>query len=159
MATTTALSSSMSQAIELLESLSTLLIAERTALKERDTLNIQSLLDQKTGVLTELQSNAASRSQLLVDSGFEGDEAGMNAWLDSLPANAASELKHQWQILKEKLEHCKSANHVNGTVVHRSKSQLDSLLNILRGQSGDQKLYTGTGKSASVSGGHSLAKA
>ena len=159
MATITALSSSMTQATELLESLSALLMAERTALKERDTLNIQSLLEQKTSVLAELQNNASTRSQLLAELGFEGDETGMNAWLDSLPVNAATELKQQWQALKEKLESCKSANQINGTIVHRSKAQLDLLLDILRGQSGDQKLYTGDGKSTSVASGHSLAKA
>ena len=159
MATSTALSSSMTQAIELLESLSTLLMAERTALKERDTINIQSLLEQKTSILAELQNNAAARSQLLADSGFDGDETGMSSYLDSLPMNAATQLKQQWNTLKQRLESCKSANQVNGTIVHRSKTQLDSLLSILRGQSGEQKLYTGSGKSASVNAGHSLAKA
>ncbi|MEZ5525473.1 MAG: flagellar protein FlgN [Pseudomonadales bacterium] len=159
MATSTALSSSMSQAIELLDALSTLLIAERTALKERDTLNIQSLLEQKSSLLAELQNNATVRSQLLVDAGYSGDETGMTACLEALPANAAFELKQQWQQLKEKLETCKAANQVNGTIVHRSQAQLDSLLNILRGQSGEQQLYTDAGKSASVGKGHSLAKA
>jgi len=158
MATPTALSSSMTQAIELLESLNTLLIAERSALKERDTANIQSVLEQKTGLLKQLEQNASARSQLLASAGFNGDELGMENYLESLPV-AASQLKQQWLALKEKLQTCKDANQVNGTIVHRSKTQVETLLNILRGQSGQQRIYNDTGKSSSVGGGHSLAKA
>ncbi len=158
MATTTALSSSMGQAIELLESLNTLLIAERTALKERDTANIQTVLEQKTSLLKQLEENATARSQLLVSNGFDGDETGMNNYLASLPANAAS-LNQQWQLLKDQLQACKEANQINGAIVHRSKSQIETLLNILRGQSGQQKIYDDAGKSSAVGGGHSLAKA
>jgi len=158
MATPTALSSSMTQAIELLESLNTLLIAERSALKERDTANIQSVLEQKTGLLKQLEQNASARSQFLASAGFNGDELGMENYLESLPV-AASQLKQQWLALKEKLQTCKDANQVNGTIVHRSKTQVETLLNILRGQSGQQRIYNDTGKSSSVGGGHSLAKA
>ena len=101
MATPTALLSSMTQASELLESLSALLIAERTALRDRDTLNIQSLLEQKTELLGKLQANASARSQLLQDSGFAGDEAGMDAYLESLSITAATKLSQQWQTLKQ----------------------------------------------------------
>jgi len=158
MATPTALSSSMTQAIELLESLNTLLMVERTALKDRDTANIKSLLEQKTGLLKELEANATQRSQLLTQSGFNGDEQGMNAYLESLPATASA-LINQWQILKDKLLSCKEANQINGSIVNRSRAQVESLLNIMRGQSGTQKIYTGAGKSSLVGGGHSLAKA
>jgi len=159
MATPTALSSSMAQAIELLESLTTLLMAERSALKDRETLNIQSLLAQKTELLKQLEQNASSRTQLLVDSGVEGNDKGMMSYLDSLPINAATTLRHQWQTLKDSLHNCQSANQVNGTILHRSKTQVETLLNIFRGQSGNQKLYTGAGKSTAIGGGHSLAKA
>jgi len=159
MATPTALSSSMAQAIELLDSLTTLLMAERTALKERDTVNIQSLLNQKTELLKQLEQNASKRTQLLIDSGVEGNDHGMAAYLDSLPVNTATKLQHQWQVLKDHLHDCKTANQVNGTILQRSKTQIDSLLKILRGQSGDQKIYTDAGKSTAISSGHSLAKA
>jgi flagellar biosynthesis protein FlgN len=158
MATPTALSSSMTQAIDLLETLNTLLIAERSALKERDTANIQSALNQKTDLLKQLELNATARSQLLARAGFNGDELGMENYLESLPVTAAP-LKQQWLTLKEKLQTCKDANQVNGTIVHRSKTQVETLLNILRGQSGQQKIYNDMGKSSSVGGGHSLAKA
>ena len=159
MATPTALSSSMAQAIELLESLTTLLMAERTALKDRDTLNIQSLLNKKTELLKQLEHNASTRTQLLIDSGVEGNDQGMMSYLDSLSTNAASELRHQWQTLKQQLHNCQTANQVNGTILHRSKTQVETLLNIFRGQSGSQKIYTGTGKATAIGGGHSLAKA
>jgi len=158
MATPTALSSSMTQAIELLESLNTLLMVERTALKDRDTTNIKSLLEQKTGLLRELEANATQRSQLLTQSGFDGNEQGMTAYLETLPTTASA-LINQWQILKDKLLSCKEANQINGSIVNRSRAQVESLLNIMRGQSGEQKIYTGTGKSSVVGGGHSLGKA
>lgn len=158
MATPTALSSSMTHAIELLESLNELLLAERSALKERDTANIQSTLNQKTDLLKQLELNASARSQLLISSGYNGDELGMENYLESLPVTA-SQLKQQWLTLKEKLQTCKDANQINGTIVHRSKTQVEALLNILRGQSGQQKIYNDSGKSSSVGAGHSLAKA
>lgn len=159
MATPNALSSSMTQAIELLESLTTLLMAERTALKDRDTLNIQAQLNKKTELLKQLEHNASTRTQLLIDSGVEGNDQGMTAYLNSLPVTAATELGNQWQTLKEQLHSCQAANQVNGTILHRSKTQAETLLNIFRGQSGSQKIYTGTGKSTAIGGGHSLAKA
>jgi len=158
MATPTAFSSSMTQAIELLESLTTLLMVERTALKDRDTANIKSVLEQKTGLLKELQSNATQRSQLLAQAGFDGNEQGMNAYLETLPATASA-LINQWHVLKDKLFSCQEANQVNGNIVNRSRAQVESLLNIMRGQSGQQKIYTGAGKSSAIGGGHSLGKA
>jgi len=158
MATPSALSSSITQAIELLESLNTLLMVERTALKDRDTTNIKSVLEQKTGLLKELETNATQRSQLLAQSGFDGDEQGMNAYLETLPVTASA-LINQWHVLKDKLLSCKEANQINGSIVNRSRAQVESLLNIMRGQSGEQKIYTGAGKSRVVSGGHSLGKA
>ena len=158
MATTTALSSSMSQAIELLETLNTLLMVERTALKDRDTANIKSVLEKKTSLLEDLESNATTRSQILTQAGFDGNEQGMTAYLETLPMSASA-LSAQWQTLKENLHRCKETNEINGTIVSRSKTQVESLLNIMRGQSGQQKIYTDAGKSPSVGGGHSLAKA
>jgi len=148
----------MTQAIELLETLNTLLIAERSALRERDTANIQSTLNQKNDLLKQLELNGTARSQLLASAGLKGDEHGMESYLESLPVTA-SQLKQQWLTLKEKLQTCKDANQINGTIVHRSKTQVEALLNILRGQSGQQKIYNDAGKSSSVGGGHSLAKA
>ena len=158
MATPAALSSSMTQGIELLESLNTLLIAERTALKERNTANIESALEQKTELLKQLEQKATARSQLLSNSGFDGNEQGMEQYLNSLN-NSAEPLKQQWLVLKEKLETCKESNQINGAIVQRSKTQVETLLNILRGQSGQQNIYSDTGKSNSIAAGHSLAKA
>lgn len=159
MATPTALSSSMAQAIELLESLNVLLMAERTSLKDRDSLNIKNLLSQKTELLQQLDHNASARTQLLLDSGVEANDQGIMSYLESLPINTATTLRDQWQTLKEDLHSCKTANQINGTILHRSKTQTETLLNILRGQSGDQKIYTNAGRSTIISSGNSLAKA
>jgi flagellar biosynthesis/type III secretory pathway chaperone len=159
MATSTILSSSMAQAIELLDSLTTLLMAERTSLKDRDSVNIEALLSQKTELLKQLEANSFARTQLLLDAGLEGNNQGMLDYLSSLPNNSASALGEQWETLKEVLHNCKAANQVNGTILHRSKSQVETLLNILRGQSGEQKIYTDAGKSRVIGGGNSIAKA
>lgn len=159
MATPTALSSSMAQAIELLNSLTTLLMAERTSLKDRDSVNLQGLLSQKTELLKQLEENSTARTQLLLDAGVEANDQGVSDYLNSLPINAASTLREQWETLKEGLHSCKTANQINGTILHRSKFQVETLLNILRGQSGEQKIYTGAGKSTAIGGGNTLAKA
>lgn len=159
MTISTPLSSSMTQAIELLDSLTTLLMAERASLTDRDSVKLHDLLNQKTELLIQLEKNASERTQLLLDAGLKGDDQGMSNYFDSLPTNAASTLREQWKTLKEGLQSCKTANQINGTILHRSKSQVDTLLNILRGQSGDQKIYTDAGKSTAIGGRNSLAKA
>ena len=51
----------------------------------------------------------------------------------------------------------KAENLINGKIIHRSRQQVDVLLNLLQGNSGASKIYTENGQAKSVNRHHPLA--
>lgn len=151
--------SSVDEACQLLDQLALVLTDERLALEQQDTEQTHALLQQKTELLTRLDNNAQERCQFLVSQGFEANEAGTQAYFESLPAATRGQYKPHWLALQNKLSDCKSANTVNGKIIHRSRQQIDRLLDVLRGGPDNSKIYTHAGSATSVSSQRPLAKA
>ena len=105
-----------------------------------------------------LEQNSQQRNQLLVSQGLSADDSGVQAYFKSLPQNVAKSYAEKWQVLEEKLENCKAENLINGKIIHRSRQQVDVLLNLLQGNSGASKIYTENGQAKSVNRHHPLAE-
>jgi len=152
-------SAAIDEAAALLDQLYQLLQAERQSLATTDADKTQEILQQKTELLQQLQQSSEQRSQLLTARGFSADEAGVHAFFATLPQPESKTLATQWQALQQKLLACREENLINGKVIHRSRRQIESLLDTLRGKDSHQRIYTGSGEAKSVNAGQPRAKA
>lgn len=151
-------SSLMQEAAILLDQLILLLQEERSSLSQNNAALTQPILTRKTELLALLEQNSQQRNQLLVSQGLSADDSGVQAYFKSLPKNVAKSYAEKWQVLEEKLENCKAENLINGKIIHRSRQQVDVLLNLLQGNSGASKIYTENGQAKSVNRHHPLAE-
>ena len=153
----TSLPDSIQNTILLINRLQELLENEQQALADNNAETIQELLPIKLSLLSQLEQNASERSEILIKEGFEPNEAGVLNYLDS--SNDKEALTSNWTKLQSALKLCKESNAANGKIIHRSKQQTSTLLNLMRGQSDNQKIYTDSGSSTSVHQQQPLAKA
>lgn len=151
--------SSLHEASSLLEQLSALLREEREVLAQSDAAQTHAVVERKSELLNQLQQNTLQRNQLLVSSGYSADELGTQAFLNSLPQNLSRDLTVKWQALEAKLEDCKQENLVNGKIIHRSRQQVNLLLNLLQGNPDGGSIYTDAGQAKAVNSQQPLAKA
>jgi flagella synthesis protein FlgN len=151
------LPNSIENATALIDRLQELLENERQALGENNVDAIKELLPIKLSLLSQLEKNATDRGQILTAAGFEPDYAGVINCIDSLEGSKT--LLARWSDLIEKLKECHATNEANGKIIHRSKQQVTSLLNLLCGQTESDKLYTHSGSSTAVNHQQPLAKA
>ncbi len=156
MTATSALSDSINNAISLVNRLQELLDNEQQALGDNNAEAMQELLPIKLSLLSELELNASERHQMLDKAGIGSDYAAVQEYIQS---TGDEKLLEAWNTLIDKLKGCQSSNTVNGKIIHRSRQQIDTLLNLLRGQSENQKLYTQSGSSTSVNPNQPFAKA
>jgi len=150
---------SLQEASTLLDQLTQLLHEERASLAQSNTALTQTILQRKTQLLAELEQNTQQRNQLLVSQGFPANEAGAQDFLKSLPQSIAKTCTEKWRSLEQALENCKAENLVNGKIIHRSRQQVDVLLNLIQGNKGAGKIYNNSGQAKSVIAQHPLAKA
>ncbi len=159
MAIATNFLSSVIQASELLNQLTTLLEKERHALETSDAQQSQAILPDKTALLKLLEQNAQERGQLLVSSGFEANSEGVLTFIEQLPDSSHREITVRWEELQTQMHNCKDANTVNGKIIHRSRQQIDTLLGLLQGNRNSGKIYNNSGTAQSVNHNPMLAKA
>lgn len=151
-------SSSMQEASDMLDQLIQVLQEERDSLAQNNTALTQTILERKTQLLANLEKNAQQRNQLLQSEGFPADENGTQAFFKSLTQSAAKACADKWRNLEQKLENCKVENLINGKIIHRSRQQVDVLLNLIQGNKNSGRIYTQSGQAKSVNAQQPLAK-
>jgi len=153
------LRSALFESVDNINELIDLLREERSAMEARDAATMQAILPQKTRLLDQLQRHAKTRSDFLVSQGHTPDESGLVSFLQSTTDQGGDSSLNVWELLKNKLEECKTENAVNAKIIHRSKHHLDQLIDIIKGQQGQAVLYSEKGVSRTATGGQSIAKA
>ncbi len=151
--------SSVEEAKKLLSQLDEILLREREAIRQRDSSDIHQLLQEKTNLLQQLEHNGIERIRMLEEAGFEASDQGVQDYLQQQTPNEAPQLGVAWDGLKASLESCRTANIVNGKIIHRSRQQINLLLDMMRGQSNTPRLYTQTGSNTTAQRQLPLAKA
>jgi flagellar biosynthesis/type III secretory pathway chaperone len=117
--------------IEIAESLSGTLAAERDALLGKSPADVVARAGAKVALLAEIEALERERTAL---------------W----PAGAAPQvpaIAARWQALMRLIARCRSANEVNGYIIHLRRSQVAEMLTALRG--GAPALYGPQGKTFS----------
>lgn len=121
---------SLSEEHQAIRALTQLLQQEQEQLVLGDIAAIAALTEPKAKAAVKMAELAAGRHKALGLAGFEADESGMKAWLET-PAASATAHK-SWQELIALAEVGKELNRINGTLINKQMVRNQNVLNILQ---------------------------
>lgn len=104
--------------IEVARSLEATLSAERTALTGDSPQAVEEKVAEKVRILEALETLEAQRRALCATPGGVG---------------FAATFAERWRALMELMAGCRSANEVNGHIIHVRQNQVQQLIDIVRG--------------------------
>ena len=125
--------------IEAARSLGSVLDAERTALTGSSSAEVEERAAEKMRLLRSIEKMEDERRALA----SAADQALPGARVPR-EAGMAATVAQRWRMLMELMAGCRSANQVNGYIIHTRQNQLQQLLGIVRGAA--PLTYTAQGK-------------
>ena len=131
-----------------------LLQREREALEQRDYDTFQKIIGQKKQLISELELHSLVRQQLLNAAGFT-DESNT---LDTVDVQAPT-VANAWRHLGEQWKRCQELNDINERIAQRTRLVVSQVLDLLRGQTNQPKLYTSKGNAQASGGGRTITSA
>jgi flagella synthesis protein FlgN len=131
-----------------------LLENERKALEKRNYNDFQTIIDSKQAPLEQLEKHASVRQQLLTQAGFKDEKTTLEAAEQYAPAVAKA-----WRKLGEQWAHCQQLNETNERITKRTRLVTGHILELLRGQNNQQKLYDDKGNAHNTGAGRSITSA
>ncbi|MCH7817524.1 MAG: flagellar protein FlgN [Proteobacteria bacterium] len=156
----------LSQLLTLLQSdlantqkLADLLESEKQHLEVRELDALQQLLPTKAQLLTDIDVNRQRRDQFLQSIGINQGEAALREHLQRCADASASACLSALDQLKIKLSLCNKYNELNGLIISNSRRRNGQRLDILKGTTREQKLYTAQGGTTSTSISNSVQQA
>src|SRR5690606_22080863 len=139
-----------------LTSLEQILKEERAALESRDNSALQAAVERKAQTVQAVQNNAQTKSRLFAQHGLPVSPQHIKAALTRLKRDYVLQ---RWEQIQAQLEYCQSLNEINGRSVSRSRQSGGRLMDNLRGQDQQQKLYSQNGRDNSLGSTNLLANA
>jgi flagella synthesis protein FlgN len=124
--------------------------AEQSLLVAGQVEPLQAAADAKAGVAARLSRLDEQRGTQLKSLGFEASRGGMEAWLQTQPADAS--LQGQWKTLLELAAKAKLENDINGRLIGSRLQQNQQALSILLGGDSTPATYGPNGQQASIAG-------
>lgn len=128
--------------------------AERQSLETRNYDEFQKVIVRKQALVNTLEKHANDRQTLLSSAGFIDESATLNIVEQEAPAVASI-----WRKLGEQWQQCQDLNAVNERIAQRTSLVVGQILDLLRGQNSQQKLYTDKGNTTRSSGGRTITSA
>jgi flagella synthesis protein FlgN len=126
--------------LDLANQLQSLLQKENDVLSQRNFIDLPAITEHKIRLVQQLENHAKQRTDLATSTGQSDPKEWQNIMIDS-----DAELKASWLELKHELDMCSRINHINELVVNRSLKATQRVLNIIRGGSIEQNLYSKQG--------------
>ena len=127
---------------------------ERKALEERSYDDFQKILGQKHQQIKQLELHAQVRQRLLQEAGFTDENSTLAAAEEQAP-----EVAKAWHQLAEQWQQCQNQNEINERIAKRTRLVVGQMLDLLRGNHSQPKLYTRKGDAHSRSTGRSITNA
>ncbi len=113
--------------IEAARQLSVMLAAERDALTGGDPAAVEQKAGEKIELLGMLERMEQERRELCA-------AAGLNVpGKDTDDGGIAAAVAERWRALMELMAGCRTANEINGYIIHVRRSQVRQLMDIVRG--------------------------
>ncbi|WP_019141197.1 flagella synthesis protein FlgN [Noviherbaspirillum massiliense] len=132
-----------------------LLQQEEACLVESDADGLAKLTGEKAQAVARMAELAARRYDLLEAAGFEGKEAGMEAWLEIAASGEAA--RNAWADLLAVARSAKELNRTNGLMIGQQLARNQSALNILQGGGQGASLYGPNGQTTTRTSSRGLA--
>ncbi len=132
-------SSTVGRLIEILEQ-------EQSCLIQADLEQVQTLLEEKSALLQNLNLLSQERYQWLSAAGFPANESGMSDWLKE---NREHALQTSWLTMQQALLKAKELNRINGMLINKHLTRNQQLLSTLRGQTEIDQFYGPSGQTTS----------
>ncbi|MBL1294205.1 MAG: flagellar protein FlgN [Thiotrichales bacterium] len=122
----------LSEEIKLTKTMVSVLEQECNALANSDATKINETSQQKRMLLTELETCARKRLQLVTDMGYRRELGSVGRFLSQKDPSQA--LLQSWDSLNRQLQLCNDKNQINGRIISLSQRKTEMALNVLRGQ-------------------------
>lgn len=137
--------------------LTQLLMLEQEELIQANTEAVASLTEPKARAATAVAQLSQQRYQALASAGFDANDIGMQAWIDS--GAASPEATDNWHQLIDLAKTAHEANRVNGTLINKQIIRTQNALNVLQQGSvqGNNVYYGPNGQTSSVARGRHIA--
>lgn len=127
---------------------------ETLALQNPDPAALADAIKQKALPLAALEQSQRARFVLLNELQRPANEDGWRDLITQLDAGAEAatqKLTPQLETLLQTLSQCRTVNRVNEKIVTRSQHSVQHLLDIMRGNIPNNKLYGATGNTVTLS--------
>jgi flagella synthesis protein FlgN len=132
----------------------TLLERERKALENRDYTEFEKILNPKKQLLLQLEQHATLRQQLLQQAGFTDESTTIIELREQAPTVADA-----WQELATLWRSCQQLNEVNERIAKRTRMVVGQILDTIRGQNNQTRLYTSKGDAQTSASTRSITSA
>ena len=123
------LQQSLQQDMDISTLLLQLMRQERESLELRDYAAFEALIQPKQKLIAQLEQHAMLRRQWFEQQGMGDDAAALQLLHREAPAIAT-----QWQNAAEIWRECQTENHINEQICRRTRSVVEHMLDVLRGQ-------------------------
>lgn len=137
---------SLAEELAAAKKLVALLKREQDHLVAVDVEGLDGVTEEKSGIVMRMTELALRRHRVLAAAGFDGSEAGMQAWMNS--ANAAFAHRDSWAELLKAAQQAKELNRANGVLLMRQMSRNQAALNVLRRAQPGGAIYGPNGQSS-----------
>lgn len=112
--------------------------SEQSALISADLDVIERMVDKRVELLQALGAAANSRYDALAAAGFEPNEQGMSAWLQT---QSSPLLDSAWVTFQQQLVQAKELNRLNGILINKNFIRNQEKLDALNGKSSAPQFY------------------
>jgi len=130
------------------EALLGILSEEEAALTERNSEQVEKLLEQKVPLLEKLELSMNTRKKWTQNTSFDGSQEAWQAVIIDLKDSA---LRDRWQTLQQRYQQVRDQNEINGRLLSRHQHTVTRVLDLLRGKNIAPNLYTASGQSSTRS--------
>lgn len=131
-----------------------LLETERKALEDRDYAAFEQILNPKKQLLLQLEQHATLRQQLLQQAGLTDEATTLIQAREQAPSVADN-----WQELAALWRSCQQLNEVNERIAKRTRMVVGQILDAIRGQNDQTRLYTSKGDAQTSAASRSITNA
>ncbi len=148
------LETTLQQDLPVTSELLNLLERERKALEDRDYAEFEQILNPKKQLLLQLEQHATLRQQLLQQAGFTDESTTLAQVREQAPNVAKS-----WQELATLWSSCQQLNEINERIAKRTRMVVGQILDTIRGQNNQTRLYTSKGDAQTSAASRSITSA
>ncbi|VAW97415.1 hypothetical protein MNBD_GAMMA23-920 [hydrothermal vent metagenome] len=132
---------------------------EYTALSNNDLQAIESIAQEKTILMEQLEDLNKERHTLLEAAGLNLSENGIDDFLNSSTLADNPVLKTLWGNISSLSKQCEKQNNINGIIIENNKRHTENALSILQGKQQTTELYSSKGQSIKMAKNQTLIRA